>query len=76
MNLAESSTRDRQQSDAMKGLMKDFLNDAYHPALRELETFLRDKDIIETGEGCSGGDHGRLNAQSLKDILFESEAGA
>lgn len=70
LNLAETSTRDRQQSDAMKGLIKDFVNEAYYPACRDIEAFCRDKGIISAGEGQCGPEN-RLTAQSLKDILYE-----
>lgn len=74
MNLAESSTRDKQQSEAMKGLMKDFVNEAYFPACRDIEHFLRDKGVISVGEGqCGGGPNDRLTTKSLKDILYEPE---
>lgn len=70
LNLAETSTRDRQQSDAMKGLIKDFVNEAYYAARHDIESFCRDKGIISPGEGQSGPEN-RLTAQSLKDILYE-----
>lgn len=73
MNLAESSTRDRQQSDAMKGLMKDFVNEAYFPALRDIQAFLRDKGVIPEGEDQESANGGRLTAKSLNDILHEPE---
>ena len=74
MNLAESSTRDRQQSDAMKGLMKDFINEAFYPALRDIESFLRDKGVIPQGEGQCREPGIFLTARSLKDILYEPVA--
>lgn len=76
LNLAETSTRDRQQSDAMKGLIKDFCNEAYFPARREMEGFLRDKDVIRFGDPELREDRNRLNAQSLKDILYEPDPDA
>lgn len=76
LNLAETSTRDRQQSDAMKGLIKDFCNEAFYPCRREIESFLRDKNVLSDGEDQCRGDSGRLNAQSLKDILYEPEQDA
>jgi len=74
LNLAETSTRDRQQSEAMKGLIKDFVNEAYFPACREIEAFLRDKKVISEGEDQCGGPNDRLTAKSLADILYEPEA--
>jgi hypothetical protein len=74
MNLAEASTRDKQQADAMKGLMKDFVNEAYFPALHEIEEFLRDKGVISKGEGQNlAPNYDHLRAQSLKDILYEPD---
>jgi len=73
LNLAETSTRDKQQAEAMKGLIKDFVNEAYYPACRDLESFLRDKKVISEGEGLEQGSQDRLTAQSLKDILYEPE---
>ena len=72
LNLAETSTRDKQQAEAMKGLIKDFVNEAYYPCIREIEDFCREKGIISKLEGQSGPQD-RLTAQSLKDILFEPE---
>jgi hypothetical protein len=72
LNLAETSTRDRQQSDAMKGLIKDFINTAFYDSMHEIEAFCRDKGIISEGEGQCGPQD-RLTAQSLKDILYEPE---
>lgn len=74
LNLAEASTRDRQQSDAMKGLIKDFINEAFFPARKEIEFFLRDKDVIRPDEPELRHEaNTRLNAQSLKDILYEPD---
>lgn len=74
LNLAEASTRDRQQSDAMKGLIKDFVNEAYFPARAEMEAFLRDKDVIDPdAPELRHESNSRLNAQSLKDILYEPD---
>ena len=76
LNLAETSTRDRQQSEAMKGLMKDFVNEAYYPTCHEIEGFLRDKGVIPRGEGQSvdplPGTH-HLTARSMNDILYEPD---
>lgn len=74
MNLAESSTRDRQQSDAMKGLMKDFVNEAYFPALRDMQSFLRDKGVISEREDHAVRSQSSLTAKSLNDVLYEPEA--
>ena len=74
LNLAETSTRDKQQSEAMKGLMKDFINEAYFAACRDILDFLRDKKVIAEGEDQCGGPDDRLTAKSLKDILYEPES--
>ena len=71
MNLAESSTRDRQQAEAMKGLMSDFLNTAYYPLLRDFEGFCREKGIIPKGEGQCGGAYASLTAKSISDIQVD-----
>lgn len=70
LNLAETSTRDKQQAEAMKGLIKDFVNEAFFPCMREIEDFCREKGVISKGEGQCGPED-RLTAQSLKDILYE-----
>jgi hypothetical protein len=74
LNLAETSTRDKQQAEAMKGLIKDFINEAYYPSLGAIEDFCRDKGLIKpedrSNEGpTSQGDF--LTADSLADILYE-----
>lgn len=70
LNLAETSTRDKQQANAMKGLIKDFVNEAFYPCMREMEGFLRDYKVIDPLDGqCGATDH--LSAQSLDDILYE-----
>lgn len=56
----------------MKGLIKDFVNEAFYPALRDIEAFLRDKGVISLGEGQCNAEN-RLTARSLKDILYEPE---
>lgn len=58
----------------MKGLIKDFVNEAFFPARREIEFFLRDKDVIRPDEPELRHElNSRLNAQSLKDILYEPD---
>lgn len=70
LNLAETSTRDKQQADAMKGLIKDFVNTAFYDSIHGIESFLRDKGIIQAGEGqCGSANY--LRARSLADILYE-----
>lgn len=73
MNLAEASTRDKQQSDAIKGLMKDFVNEAYYPALRDIEGFLREKGVIPEGINQCGNPAIVLTAKSISDYLYEPE---
>ena len=72
MNLAESSTRDKQQAEAMKGLMKDFLNEAYYASLDFMESYARDMGVIEPTE-AQCGPKDRLTAQGMQDILYEPE---
>ena len=72
LNLAESSTRDKQQSEAMKGLMKDFINEAYYDSLHFMEAYARDMGIIDSSEGKCGPEN-RLTAQGMQDILYEPE---
>ena len=74
LNLAETSTRDKTQAEAMKGLVKDFVNTAYYDSIRDVEDFLRDKKVISESEGQCGGPDAQLTAQSLKDVLYEPEA--
>ena len=74
LNLAETSTRDKQQAEAMKGLVKDFVNEAYFAAIREIEDFCRDKGI-DLGTVCVAPNCDTLRAQSLKDILYEPTEG-
>ena len=74
LNLAETSTRDKTQAEAMKGLVKDFVNTAYYDSIRDVEDFLRDKKVISEPEGQCGGPDAQLTAQSLKDVLYEPEA--
>ncbi len=73
LNLAETSTRDKTQAEAMKGLVKDFVNTAYYDSIRDVEDFLRDKKVISEPEGQCGAPDAQLTAQSLKDILYEPE---
>ncbi len=71
LNLAESSTRDKSQAEAMKGLMKDFCNQAYYACRDQMEAFARDKGIIQKGEGqCQPPVRW---AKSMSDILYEPE---
>lgn len=69
LNLAETSTRDKQQAEAMKGLMKDFLNAAFYDSVRDIECFLRDMKVISEGEGKT--QPAPLRSKSLDDILYE-----
>ncbi len=63
-NLADSI--DPQRSKAVKGLMRDFVNNAYYDSLRAMEDFLREKNVISRGEGQSR--YMGLDAKSLDDI--------
>lgn len=59
LNLADTSISDKEQRAALKGLMKDFFNQAYYPLLRELESFLVDYNVLPEDvftSGSTGGD--------------------
>ena len=65
LNLADSITGNDSQRTAIKGLMKDFCNDAYYPLLREMRVYLTNLKILDPGSGCSQSMP--LNSQVLKD---------
>lgn len=69
MNLAESATSDTRQCNALKGLMKDFLNQAY------LGTLQRVKDVLESrglsDDRCVSGPTPGLDAKGLADIQVD-----
>lgn len=65
-NLAESSTATKEQSEAMKGLIKDFTNEAYYGSLDKMNHFLNFFKVLDEKEG---GSVPPLEASSSKDIL-------
>lgn len=69
LNLAEVAAPETRQCNALKGLMKDAINQAYYGALRELTDVLRERGHIEPGTGHSPimG----LKANSLADVLVD-----
>ena len=69
MNLAESTARDNRQAESTKGLMKDFLNQAYFETLHNIEPYLKEFGVIDQSEGHDGGPHSALMAKSLSDII-------
>jgi hypothetical protein len=71
MDIAECSTRDRQQARAMQALMKDALNTAFHDSRRNMETFCRDKGVIGAGEGLEHGPGYGLRADSIAEFIYE-----
>lgn len=69
MNLAECAVGDTRQCNALKGLMKDALNQAYFGSLRRVKRMLEDRGVTD---GChSDGPTRGLSANSLSDILVD-----
>jgi hypothetical protein len=57
LNLADSITDNVERRKAMKGLIRDFCNNAYYPILREIESYLRYFKVLDEGSGqddCRG----------------------
>lgn len=52
-NLADTSSVSKEQAEAMKGLIKDFSNDAYYKIVHDLTHFLSSLKIID--DQCSSG---------------------
>jgi hypothetical protein len=67
MNLAETMARDDKQANAIKGLMKDFVNKAYYGSHRSIEDYARYFKIIEESDVKSSAMS--LEASSLEEIL-------
>lgn len=53
LNLADANCNSLEQRTAMKGLIRDFSNDAYHKMHREMEEYLKDWKVLNRGEGGS-----------------------
>lgn len=69
LNLADSIARDDKQADSIKGLMKDFVNDAYHKSLYSIKDYARFFKVIP--EGSDQSNSMALQARSLNDILVD-----
>lgn len=69
LNLVESGSRSDEQCKALKGLVKDFTNQAYYDSLRNMENYLRYFKVIAEGEGQS--DYPRLENNSINDFLVQ-----
>ena len=69
MNLAEASVTDTRQCNALKGLMKDALNQAYFGSLRDIQSALVARGL---DDDChSDGPIPGLNVNGLADILVD-----
>ena len=53
LNLADSMGQDPGQRKAIKGLMKDFCNQAYYPLIGELKSYLKYFKVLGEGEDGS-----------------------
>lgn len=65
LNLAESTSNSKEQTEAMKGLIKDFTNQCYYNSLHKMTSFLEFFNVID---GREGGNDPILEANSLKDV--------
>jgi len=65
MNLAESITPNEKQNEAIKGLMKDFVNQAYYKSLDSIEMYLEAKVGSSKTTYTPRPD---LDINSLKDV--------
>lgn len=50
LNLADSVGSDEEQRKAIKGLIKDFCNDAYYPLKEDIGKFLQDYGIEDNSD--------------------------
>jgi len=69
MNLAECSCVDTRQCNALKGLMKDALNQAYYGALDKVNTELKSRGISDPS--VERGPMPSLDAKGLSDIFVD-----
>jgi hypothetical protein len=68
MNLAESTLPAGAQCSAAKGLMKDFLNQAYFETLHNIEPYLTEYGVLD-GTDEVRPIYSGLTARNLSDIL-------
>ena len=69
MNLAEASVPDTRQCNALKGLMKDVLNQAYFGSVREIRTTLENRGLDD--DRHTDGPIPGLHAKGLSDLLVD-----
>lgn len=67
LNLVEAAVADTRQCNAVKGLVKDVVNQAYYGSLRMIDAELEFRGLGDKrGQNCSA-----LNAKGLSDILVD-----
>ena len=67
-NIAEAVAPETRQCNAMKGLIKDAINQAYYDSIRGVWAEIETRDIER---GCEHAPIMSLNANSLADILVD-----
>ena len=68
LNIAEAVAPETRQCNAMKGLIKDAINQAYYDSIRGVWAEIETRDIER---GCEHAPIMSLNANSLADILVD-----
>ncbi len=68
LNIAETVAPETRQCNAVKGLIKDVVNQAYYDSVREIHQELDCRDIEKGMEHCPISP---LRANSLADILVD-----
>lgn len=69
MNLAETSAPETRQCNAVKGLMKDFLNEAYYGSLHMVDEILDQRGLLD--RRLSSGPIQGLDAKGLGDLQVD-----